>query len=160
MKSAIHSFWLSIGILLLGTSSIQAQDQEDEAQVAAANQAFYESISQEDMTWFETLWAHEPYVRAVHPVSLEVEKGWETVRGTFQNVFDWYDNIDVSMPEPQIRLGDRIAWVTGEEAMSAQHHDSGEAFSVTLLGTNVFEKVGERWLMVHHHVSKAATPEE
>ena len=158
MNKVIDSFLLASSILLLSTTGIQAQQQDGMESVKAANQAFYELISKEDMAGFETLWAHAPYVRAIHPVSQQVEKGWETVRATFQDIFDRYDNISVTMPEPQVRVGDKIAWVTGEELMSANDHSSGEAFSVTLLGTNVFEKAGDRWLMVHHHVSVAATP--
>jgi hypothetical protein len=33
---------------------------------------------------------------------------------------------------------------------------NGESFAFTALGTNVYEKRRDRWLIVHHHASKAA----
>ena len=32
----------------------------------------------------------------------------------------------------------------------------GEPFEFTALGTNIYEKRGDKWLVVHHHASKAA----
>jgi len=49
--------------------------------------------------------------------------------------------------------------VTGEEEFRAVRASSGEEISVTLLGTNVFEKMDGQWLLVHHHVSVAAKPQ-
>ena len=61
------------------------------------------------------------------------------------------------MPEPHLRVGDDVAWVTGEELFRARR-SSGEAVEAALLATSVFEKSGDMWLMVHHHVSVAAPP--
>lgn len=107
----------------------------------------------------DALWVHESRVRAIHPLSRQVEKGWETVRSTFQDIVDRYDDLHSAMPAPQIRPSEQMAWVTGEEEFRATIASSGEKISATLLGTSVFEKVGNRWLMVHHHVSVAAAPD-
>ena len=159
MKHVISSFLPIVCIALLSITGVEAQQQSDIESVRAANEAFYEFVSKEDMAQFETLWVHEPYARAIHPVSQQVEKGWKTVQSTFQDIFNRYDNLHSAMPNPQIRIGEKMAWVTGEEEFRATAVSSGEELSATLLGTNVFEKVGERWLLVHHHVSVAATPE-
>ena len=159
MKIALGSFLSIVCILVLGITSLEAQQQSDIEMVRAANKAFYKFISGENVAQFDKLWAHEPYVRAIHPVSPQVEKGWETVRAGFMAIFERYDNIHSAMPEPQIRVGDNVAWVTGEEEFRAVRASSGEEISVTLLGTNVFEKMDGQWLLVHHHVSVAAKPQ-
>lgn len=164
MSKARYSFLPITFVSLLVASGTEARQQGDTdgdmEDLRVANEAFYDSISGEDMARIDALWSHEPHVRAIHPVSLQVEKGWETVRSTFQDIVDRYDDIHSAMPVPQIRLGEKVAWVTGEEEFRATSVSSGQEISVTLLGTNVFEKVEDRWLMVHHHVSVAATPDK
>jgi ketosteroid isomerase-like protein len=124
----------------------------DEQRVHAANQAFYAAASARDMAQMDVVWAHEPYVRAIHPTNVHIDTGWEAVRAGFQTLFERYAEISVSMPQPHLRVGDTVAWVTGEEQFKARR-SSGETVSATLMGTNVFEKSAGDWLMVHHHVS-------
>jgi ketosteroid isomerase-like protein len=105
----------------------------------------------------EAVWAHEPYVRTIHPTNRHVDAGWQAVRLGWQKLFGAFTEIEVRMPEPHLRVGDELAWVTGEETFRARR-SSGEEVAATLLATSVFEKSGDRWLMVHHHVSVAAPP--
>ena len=75
----------------------------------------------------------------------------------WQKLFERFPEIEAGMPEPHLRVGDDVAWVTGEELFRARR-SSGEAVEVALLATSVFEKSGNKWLMVYHHVSVAAPP--
>ena len=70
---------------------------------------------------------------------------------SWQNLFEGFIEISASMPEPDVRVGDKIAWVTAEEQFLGRR-SSGEEVSATLLGTSVFRARVGRWLMVHHHV--------
>ena len=54
-----------------------------------------------------------------------------------------------------IKVHGPFAWVAGLEKVRGKTKD-GQDFSFTALGTNIFEKREGRWLMVHHHASKAA----
>ena len=47
-----------------------------------------------------------------------------------------------------------IAWVVGLEKVRGRMKD-GSNFAFTALGTNIYEKRDGRWLVVHHHASKA-----
>ena len=89
--------------------------------VVAANQAFYEAIVAHDLAQMDAVWAHEPYVRTIHPGNMHADAGWEAVRVGWQKLFERYPKIEVSsMPEPHLRVGDDVAWVTGEEPASPQ----------------------------------------
>jgi ketosteroid isomerase-like protein len=59
------------------------------------------------------------------------------------------------MPDPVIKIHGTIARVAGLERVRGKTK-SGESFAFTALGTNLYEKHGDRWLIVHHHASKAA----
>ena len=157
MDRVIATFVLAAALVLLGVNSIRAQQGADEQAIEATNRAFYEAISAEDLAQLEAIWVHAPYVRAIHPPSLHSDAGWEAVRAGFEKLFASWSEIAAAMPEPDLRLGTDVAWVTGEEQFRARR-PSGEQVSVRLLGTSVFEKVDGAWLMVHHHVSVPPRP--
>jgi ketosteroid isomerase-like protein len=157
MDRRIGPLVLALGLAAFGVHGGRAQPPSDEQAIKAANQAFYAAASARDLAQMEAVWAHEPYVRAIHPTNMHVDAGWEAVRLGWQKLFGSFTEIEVSMPEPDLRVGDDLAWVTGAEAFRARR-SSGEAVVATLLATSVFERSGDRWLMVHHHVSVAARP--
>ena len=51
-----------------------------------------------------------------------------------------------------MRVNGDTAWVVGEESFRARLR-SGKEVDQTLLATSVFERIGDGWRMVHHHVS-------
>ena len=157
MRGAIAA--LAVGMMVLHDHTVAAQQGADVEEVKAANQAFYDAASARDLAQMDAVWAHEPYVRVIHPTNKRVDAGWEAVRASWQNLFEHYAEISVAMPEPHVRVGDKVAWVTGEEQFRGRR-SSGEEIAATLLGTSVFEQSGEEWLMVHHHVSVPPQPQQ
>src|SRR5215217_9089052 len=79
-----------------------------------------------DLGRMEAVWAHEPYVRTIHPGNRHADAGWEAVRAGWQKLFERFAAIEAGMPEPHLRVGDDVAWVTGEELFRARR-SSGEA---------------------------------
>ena len=59
------------------------------------------------------------------------------------------------MANPAIKINGAIGRVVGLEKVRGKTKD-GQDFAFTALGTNIYEKRGDKWLMVHHHASKAA----
>ena len=53
-----------------------------------------------------------------------------------------------------VKVHGPFAWA-GLEKVRGKTKD-GQDFSFTALGTNIYEKREGRWLIVHHHASKAA----
>jgi ketosteroid isomerase-like protein len=51
----------------------------------------------------------------------------------------------------QVQTDGKIAWVIGTERASGKNK-AGEPFTFDALATNIFEKEGNRWLMVSHHM--------
>ena len=150
---------LATAIVVLGEQEAGAQRESEIDAVKAANRSFYDAASARDLARMDAVRAHEPYVRAIHPTSARVDAGWEIVRGGFQNLFEQFADISVTMPEPSVQVGENIAWIAGEELFKGRQ-TSGEELAATLLGTNVFERSGDRRLMVHHHVSVAQSPQQ
>jgi ketosteroid isomerase-like protein len=61
------------------------------------------------------------------------------------------------MKDAQVRLGQDVAWIVGHEHIQGRR-PGGEVVTTPSLATNVFEKQGDNWLMVHHHGSRPPTP--
>ena len=59
------------------------------------------------------------------------------------------------MTNPAIKVHGTIARVAGLESVCGKMKN-GETFAFIALGTNVYEKREDKWLIVHHHASKAA----
>ena len=105
----------------------------------------------------DQIWSHEPHVRVIHPVSKEVLSGWDAVRKSWEETFARFEQVTISMKDTQVLVGQHVAWIVGHEQGQGRR-SGGEVVTVTALATNVFEKQGDNWLMVHHHGSRPPTP--
>jgi ketosteroid isomerase-like protein len=72
-----------------------------------------------------------------------------------QLVFDAFTQLSVVMSGAVVKVEGPFAWVTGLEKVRGRMKD-GANVSFTALGTNIYAKRDGRWLIVHHHASKAA----
>jgi ketosteroid isomerase-like protein len=113
MSQMIRMLVLVTDIVVLGDRGAGAQGAGDVAAVEAANRAFYEAASARDLVQMDAIWAHEPYVRAIHP-GRPMDEGWEAVSAGWQGLFQLFADISVSMPQPHVRASGNMAWVTGE----------------------------------------------
>lgn len=127
----------------------------DESDVLAANQAFYKALSAGSIDGLSAASAHGPDVTALHETSTKVAVGWDEVLESWRAVpFDLFSELSVVMSDPFVRASGTIAWVVGLERVRGRMK-AGEDFAFTALGTNIYEKRDGRWLVVHHHASKA-----
>jgi ketosteroid isomerase-like protein len=120
----------------------------DNNEVQVANDAFYKALSAGSIDGISAACAHDADVTALHENSKAVAVGW-------QAVFDAFSELSVVMSDPVIKVSGSIARVVGLEKVRGKMKD-GQDFAWTALGTNIYEKRDGKWLIVHHHASKAA----
>jgi ketosteroid isomerase-like protein len=149
-SAAAFSF---ITLALLSPPAPRAEAGAESAAVASANHVFDEALSARDIAAMDTMWVHERYVVAVHPASKTPIIGWAAVRKSWEATFDRFAEISVSMQNPQIRINENVAWIVGVEEIRGKLK-KGEAAAFMALTTNIFEKIGGRWLMVVHMTSR------
>ncbi|HKY05348.1 MAG TPA: nuclear transport factor 2 family protein, partial [Blastocatellia bacterium] len=121
-----------------------------EEAVEEANATFYRAIEIRSIELMGEVWAHEEWVRCVHP-GWDLITGWRRVRESWMSIFEGDQNLRISPSFVDVNyLGD-VAWVSCTEDIIASYETSIESAQAT--STNLFVKRQSRWLLVHHHSS-------
>ena len=125
--------------------------------VRRANDVFYQAFEKLDIQQMDALWVKEDYVKCVHP-GWEVRLGWQEVRDSWVLIFNHTYEIKFSVNLLDVVIKGDWAWVVCLEMISTQ--DQGNWVEGRVLSTNLFERRGEQWLLIHHHGSPLLTLEE
>jgi ketosteroid isomerase-like protein len=128
---------------------------EEEKQVAAANENFYRAFESLDLAKMEGVWLRENYIRCVHP-GWNLLSGWEAVMESWKRIFQNTLGIRFVLTEVSIKVEAGLAFVTLYENITSDVGGGTAGFVV--LTTNIFERRGNEWRMVHHHGSPVAQP--
>jgi len=126
------------------------RDDEAEAEVIEVNDRFYRAFESLDLTEMESAWAKEPYVGCVHP-GWSLFIGWEAVRASWEAIFRNTVEIRFTIRDVQVHVEGTLAWLTCTEDILSETR--GNIGVTSALATNIFERRGGRWLMIHHHSS-------
>jgi ketosteroid isomerase-like protein len=127
---------------------------ESEA-VRRANLAFYSAFESLQAAQMEKVWLHSARVQCTHPGWRRLV-GYAAVMGSWERIFEsaFEMSFDVTGVEVSV-LGD-LAWVVCTETITSRTYDGVSRSQVE--ATNVFERHGGEWLLVHHHGSPVVGP--
>lgn len=128
---------------------------EAEAEVRKANETFYHAFEKLDIGEMENVWLHEDHIQCFHP-GWGLLRGWGPVMESWKRIFENTEQMRFTLTEIRVELRDSVAWVTLYENIVSRV--GGQSATGVVLATNVFEKQGERWLMIHHHGSPVVQP--
>jgi ketosteroid isomerase-like protein len=126
---------------------------EDEQLVADANDRFYHAFERLDLKEMGRVWADDGSIQCGHP-------GWSVLRGrgavmeSWRRIFENSPAVSIMLTDISIEVRGMIAWVTLYEHLNSSVE--GQQISATVLATNIFEKRGDGWRLVHHHGSSVA----
>lgn len=150
--------WIKVVIIALAVSAFggvaNAQQSADVEAVKAANQSFYAALSARDLKAMQTVWANKPYVVNIGPRSKAAAVGYDEAvtkywDNAFNNVFSKLEAQFTS--ETQVQTDGKLAWVSGLEKATLHLKAGGDPLNIENFVTNIFEKEGDRWLMILHH---------
>ena len=119
-------------------------------EVTRANQAFYEAFESLDISRMDRIWAHQEYVTCIHP-GWTLRSDWPEVRDSWVLIFNNTFSMQFELSEVMIQVAGDMAWVICVESITSQQSDEPQEAKV--LATNLFERIGDEWLMIHHHGS-------
>jgi ketosteroid isomerase-like protein len=123
---------------------------DEAAEVEEANARFYRAFEALDATQMSRVWAHGDHVRCIHP-GWCLLSGWEAVLQSWEAIFRNSGEMRFSIGDVDVHVDGDLAWVTCTENILSHARD--QISVATLLATNVFEREGDEWRLIHHHAS-------
>lgn len=119
-------------------------------EVTRANHSFYEAFESLDIGRMDQVWAHQEYVTCIHP-GWTLRDGWPAVRDSWVLIFNHTFSMKFELSDVQVQVAGDIGWVICVENLTTQQ--DGATVQSRVLATNLFERVGEEWKLIHHHGS-------
>lgn len=120
------------------------------AQVTRTNEVFYEAFESLDIARMDQVWARQEYVTCIHP-GWSLRSGWPEIRDSWVQIFNHTFSMTFAITDLQVQVTGDIAWVVCIENLATRVDDRPQESRV--LATNLFERIGDEWRMIHHHGS-------
>ena len=114
------------------------------------NEQFYRAFENLDVGLMDSMWAHEEYVTCIHP-GWSIRLGWPAVRDSWVVIFNNTFSMAFELTELQVQVAADVAWVICTENISSRVGESPQNSRV--VATNLFERIGDEWKIIHHHGS-------
>jgi ketosteroid isomerase-like protein len=122
-----------------------------EDDVRKASQKFYGALNlmaNGNSNSLADIWSHSPLVTTMHPIGGR-EVGWDAVRQTWEQTAQFAAEGKVEIKDQLIRVAGDMAYEVGIE--KGQFKLAGEKVSIEQRVTNIYQKEGGGWKIVHHH---------
>ena len=119
-------------------------------EVTQMNEQFYRAFENLDVGLMDSMWAHEEYVTCIHP-GWSIRLGWPAVRDSWVVIFNNTFSMAFELTELQVQVAADVAWVICTENISSRVGESPQNSRV--VATNLFERIGDEWKIIHHHGS-------
>ncbi|MFB2917380.1 MULTISPECIES: nuclear transport factor 2 family protein [Aerosakkonema] len=123
---------------------------DEHSEVLAANEAFYRAFEKKDIEAMSAVWSQGIATVCIHP-GRKALKGWKEIRSSWETIFKntQYIEIDTNIVTTEVR--NNIAYVILVE--NVLQVNSGRKVQAKSTATNIFEFMGGKWYLIHHHGS-------
>jgi ketosteroid isomerase-like protein len=122
-----------------------------------ANQAFYKAFESLDIEQMENLWLRDPKIVCIHPGWRRLT-GWGPIMESWERIFDGVFEMKFELNALHLIAGADLGVVVTEENLTQRGYDG--TMRTQVLATNIYERVGNKWLLVLHHGSPVVQPSQ
>ncbi|PZD73355.1 hypothetical protein C1752_02300 [Acaryochloris thomasi RCC1774] len=124
-----------------------------EQDVLISNAAFYRAFEKKDAEAMASIWSQGTSSICIHP-GREALRGWENIRPSWQKIFHNTAYLEIDTTIITTEISGTLAYVILiEKVLQVAQRQRLEARS---MATNIFEQMGDKWYLVHHHGSPLA----
>lgn len=121
--------------------------------VQATNTAFYRAFEKKDIEAMGGVWSQGISTLCIHPGRAAL-KGWNDIKSSWETIFKHTQYIEIELDIVSTEMHGDIAYVVLVETLMQVAR--GRRIEAKSMATNIFERMGDRWYLVHHHGSPLA----
>ncbi|MDZ7742610.1 MAG: nuclear transport factor 2 family protein [Bacteroidota bacterium] len=161
MKKQALFFAVSLIIMIVIISCQEKKEKIDQAEEIAQIENVLDQYvianENQDFSIIENIWANDDDIELIGTDSDELLTGWESIKSAIRHQFESFENTYISVNDQQIHLNStgNTAWFF--ETLNYNFLYKGEAMSFEgIRFTGVMLKRGDKWEIVHGHLSVPA----
>lgn len=118
--------------------------------VLTANEAFYQAFEKKDLEAMTSIWSQGTDSLCIHP-GRSALRGWKDIRESWEKIFKNTNYMEIEIEVISTDIRENLAYVVLIEKVLQVH--GGRKTKAQSLATNVFEWMGGKWYLIHHHGS-------
>ncbi|HEY9764212.1 MAG TPA: nuclear transport factor 2 family protein [Trichocoleus sp.] len=122
----------------------------DREAVLAVNASFYRAFEKKDLDAMEAVWSKGVSCLCIHP-GRDALKGWDEIRQSWAQIFKNTSYLEIDTHILMVESSGDLAHVVLIE--NVLQIGGGRRLEARSMATNLFERMGGQWFMVHHHGS-------
>ncbi|MBC7971136.1 MAG: nuclear transport factor 2 family protein [Verrucomicrobia bacterium] len=121
-----------------------------EQSVVTANEAFYRAFEKKDLEAMTAVWSQGINSLCIHPGRSAI-RGWDGIRSSWEAIFQNTSYLEIETDIVRVEVNGDLAYVVlVETVLQVTGKRQSKAQSAA---TNIFERMGQKWYLVHHHGS-------
>ena len=137
-------------ILVEDSRENRLEAMDDEELLLTVNARFYEAFENGDLHSLDEVWSHGETVRCVHP-GWGTIIGWQSIRKSWESIIANGQSIRFSLRNVVPKVYNDLGVIVLEEEIVFGGDQVPQI--VRAVATNLFERYGSGWKMIHHHAS-------
>ncbi|AFY69030.1 hypothetical protein Pse7367_0729 [Thalassoporum mexicanum PCC 7367] len=122
----------------------------DKQDVLDANYAFYRAFEKRDFEAMTAVWSQGSDSLCIHPGRSPL-KGWPQISKSWQTIFRATKYMEIDTEITLVEVSGDLAYVVLIENVTQISGSNRMQASST--ATNLFERMGGKWYLIHHHGS-------
>lgn len=123
---------------------------EERNEVLAANGAFYRAFEKKDIEAMSAIWSQGIGTLCIHP-GRNALRGWKEIRASWELIFKNTNYIEIETEIITADVRNDIGYIVLVEKVLQV--SAGRRIQAESMATNIFEFLGGKWYLIHHHGS-------
>lgn len=119
-------------------------------ELLAANQAFYRAFEKKNIDSLSEICSQGAATICIHP-GRDALRGWENIRTSWVTIFKNTNYLEIETDVISTEVSGNLGYVVLIENLSQVVR--GRRMEAQSMATNIFEYMGGKWYLIHHHGS-------